>query len=315
MDAVTHALLGMAVAGLSGQQPALDNPVYLAAVLGSQAPDFDIVAIVRGGMAYLRQHRAMSHSLPAVAVWSVLIALGLSPFFPQAAYGDLFLWAFAGGLSHIIIDYFNTHGASLFWPIRKERLSCNLLNVFDPIILTVMLSLYLYPMPMQHLSFATFAAFSIYIAFRVILRYRAAQWLRTYFIDNRVQRIAVMPSLQRFFHWDFVIETTAGFMIGQIGVLYPVIQVRTELPKQNASAITAEAQKTPLGEFFNAFTPFSYFEERKAVDTIQVRIYDLRYYKEEGFLHSATIVFGDNADLKPNEAYVQSYGRKLNYPC
>jgi inner membrane protein len=42
----------VAVAGLSGHQPALGDPIFVAAVLGAQAPDFDIVALARGNMAF-----------------------------------------------------------------------------------------------------------------------------------------------------------------------------------------------------------------------------------------------------------------------
>ena len=44
MDSLSHALIGIAVAGLSGHQLSLSDPIYIAAILGAQAPDFDIIA-------------------------------------------------------------------------------------------------------------------------------------------------------------------------------------------------------------------------------------------------------------------------------
>ncbi|SDF22136.1 metal-dependent hydrolase [Sporolituus thermophilus] len=313
MDTLSHALIGMAVAGLSGHPLSASDPVYIAAVLGAQAPDLDIIAGLRGGMAYLRQHRAMSHSVPGVTAWSALIAAGLCFFVPDIAFTKAFGWAFAGGLSHIIVDYFNTHGAAVLWPLRKERKSCHLLNVFDPILILLMLSLYTYPLPMRHVALATFTLLVSYLGLRLALRHRAAKWLTGYFAGHAVMRVTIMPSLQRIFFWDFVIETTDRYFVGQVGALYPVLAVRAELSKQRISEITAMAQNTFLGQFFQSFTPFRHVEEEQAENGKAVHIYDLRYFCGEEFRHRATIYF-DDANT-PRDAYIHSYGRKIRVPC
>lgn len=312
MDALTHGMIGIALAGLSGQPLAIDNPIYIAAFLGSQAPDFDFLAMIRGGMSYLKQHRAASHSLPGIVLWAALIAIGVSIGCPGSSLVTLFLWAFAGGLSHIALDYFNTHGAALLWPLRKERLSCNLLNVFDPILVLLLLGAYLTGLPMQQVSWISFISMTLYIFLRFLLRIRTTHWLKQEFTDYRLERILVMPSLERIFYWDFVVETDDCYFIGQIGAFYPVLTIKANLPKQHYSTIMVEAQKTTLAEFFSLFTPFSYFSEYQHEGSMNVRIYDLRYFQNHSFRHSGTIIF-DN-DNTPSESYIHSYGRKLKFP-
>lgn len=294
MDTLTHALIGVAVAGLSGHHPSVADPVYIATVLGAQAPDFDIVAQVRGNMAYLKQHRAFSHSIPGIGLWSAAIAGFVHFFMPEAQVGQLLLWAFAGGLSHTLIDYFNTHGTAILWPLRRERKSYPLLNVFDPCLIMLLLSMYLYRLPISQLALASLAAIVLYILFRYILKMRATAWLTKRFALQGVQRVWVMPCLSRLFFWDFVVETAGRHLNGRLGALFPVLEIKADLPRHELTPLTGEALKTSLGEFFTSFTPFIYFEEKPDEDAKRVNIYDLRYYSDSRFLHSATIVFDEN---------------------
>jgi len=309
LDTLSHALVGLAVAGLSGHQPTLHDPIYIATMLGAQAPDFDIIAQVRGDMAYLRQHRAFSHSIPGITGWALAISLAIRFFMPQAAFGQVFVWSFAGALSHILIDYFNTHGVAILWPFRRDRKSCPLLNVFDPILLMLMLMPYASRPPMFDITLITFSLLSCYILAKYFLRQRATKWLGQQFCDQQVARVWVMPSLKRLFFWDFVVETKSRILNGRIGLLYPAMEIRADFPKHNHSPLTEEAQKSALGEFFRIFTPFIYFEEHPSADSHTVMIYDLRYFADQHFIHSATIVFNHQNTLC--ESYIHSLGRTI----
>ncbi len=312
MDALTHGLIGVAVGGLSGQPISFDNPIYLAALLGSQAPDFDLIAMARGGMSYLKQHRAASHSLPGIVGWATLIAGVLYLFMPGTTFLTLWCWALAGALSHIVMDYFNTHGVALLWPLYRKRLSSNLLNVFDPILLVLLLSPYLVGLPMVQISLLSFAAIGLYLLLRLALRQKAYHWLRNRFADFHLGRLLIMPSLEKISYWDFVLETKGHYFVGRLGALYPDLIISTILPKQDRSAIMEQARKTTLAEFFAIFTPICYFEEQQRDGNTEVQIYDLRYFQKNCFLHSGIIVYED--ENTPTESYVQSYGHKLKFP-
>jgi inner membrane protein len=313
MDAVTHAIIGVAVGGLSGHPITMQDPVYIASVLGSQAPDFDLIVRLRGKMAFLKAHRAFSHSLPGVLMWSSLITAGLYLFSPGSALAEVFFWSFLGGLSHIIMDFLNTHGASVLWPVRLERKSLNLLNVFDPLLSALLLGLYFYHLPVRHLAAASFAIIVLYTAGRYVLKYRALLRLRNHFGEQNIRDILVMPCLSGIYHWDFLVTAENAYYLGHISSLQRTISITTELPKQTASPLTLEAKKSNLGRFFSRFTPFSYFEEYETEDMTTIHIYDLRYYVKTRFLHSGTIVF--RGDKTPSHAYIQSYGDTIHIQC
>lgn len=314
MDSLSHGLIGLAVAGLSGHQLSLHDPLYLATILGAQAPDFDIIAHLNGNFSYLRQHRAFSHSIPGIALWSLLIGMILSFFMAQNNLITLCCWAFAGGVSHMVIDYFNTHGAAILWPLRTERKSLHLLNVFDPILLSLMTSVYALPFTMFSLSLITFFILIGYITLRIFLRQKASKQLHQLFATQEIIQITVMPSLKRILFWDFVLETSSQHIVGQLGALYPVLEIYATLPKvKELSSFTIQAQQTPLGSFFTKFTPFIYFEEQENMNSISVNIYDLRYILNKKFLHHATIFFDGNK--LPTASYMYSYGRTMKVPC
>lgn len=67
MDSLSHGLIGLAVAGLSGHPFSLNDPIYLATAIGAQAPDFDIIVQLKDNFSYIKQHRAFpipSQELP-----------------------------------------------------------------------------------------------------------------------------------------------------------------------------------------------------------------------------------------------------------
>lgn len=312
MDTLTHTVLGLAVAGLSGQSFSLHDPIYIASFLGAQAPDFDILAQLNGRFSYLRQHRAFSHSLPGIIMWSFLISIGMACYMPESAFFSVFFWAMAGGISHIIIDYFNTHGAALLWPIKKTRQSMQLLNVFDPFLLSLSCLLYAFDLTVKATSFATFSLIAVYIATRLFWRSRAKTSLKRYFTNCQIKRVLIMPSLQSIFFWDFILETPAHYLVGRMSFMYPLPKIKIHLPKSGLSEMIDFAKKTPLGSYFSTSSPFIYFEECKNDDSTKIRMYDLRYLLKTEFVHSATVLFDDNN--KPYDSYMVSEGKKIPVP-
>lgn len=315
MDAVSHALIAFSLAGLSGHQPAFSDPLFLVTVLGAQAPDLDIITYLHGGITYLRQHRASSHSLPGILGWSLLIAISVHLLFAlQTNILSLFFWAFIGGLSHILSDYANTHGAALLWPLKKERISCHLLNVFDPIIFVFLLIFDAYMFYTGQFSWYLAIFLFAYTLFRLFLKKQAYCYLNRYFKNETVHQILIMPSLRRLFALDFVVQTDQGYFAGQITNKNLSVQITATFPFiEDASTLIIKAKRTPIGRFFRTFSPFAYFEELREGNLVKVKIYDLRYIVNHKFLHTATIIF--NQHQHPSISYMHTYGRSIKVPC
>jgi inner membrane protein len=308
MDTISHAIVGVAVAGFSGHTVSINDPIYLSALIGSQAPDFDIISRFKGKFAYLKQHRSFSHSIPGILLLTVLISLGLSLFFPHD-FKMIFIWCFLGCLSHVALDYLNTHGIAFLWPYSKMRQSLNLLNVFDPCLLIMTIFILALKLPPVTMSFAIFVIFGSYIIFRYFLRCKT--YMRLKHLFENTEEILILPSLKHIFSWDFIIKTPSSIYVGQIGALRPVLSIRAKLSKEKMSNLINETKKTGLGKFFLEFTPASYFKEDNENNEFSktVRIYDLRYCFKQGFSYSAAAIF-DSANL-PSASYFFVYGEKI----
>src|SRR5206468_46124 len=103
--------------------------VLAAALLGSIAPDFDVLLGLLGGFFGAAAHRGATHSLIGAAVLAWLIAallLALHGFGgaarlgrsrpPGRLSGQLFIAALGGILTHIFWDCLNPWGVIPLWP-------------------------------------------------------------------------------------------------------------------------------------------------------------------------------------------------------
>lgn len=143
MDTGTHLVMGIGLAGLAAVDPVVAaNPsihmaVLLGTVAGSQAPDLDSLLRIKGNAVYIKNHRGASHSLPAIAIWTILITVVL-----QWIYRGSLPWLNVGGwvllavCIHVFTDLFNTYGTQAMRPFSDKWISWNIIHIFDPIVFT-----------------------------------------------------------------------------------------------------------------------------------------------------------------------------------
>ena len=80
MDTGTHIVMGIALGGLALADPVVASStltttaVIAGTIIGSQAPDIDTVLKLRNNAVYIRHHRGITHSIPAVILWPILIS-------------------------------------------------------------------------------------------------------------------------------------------------------------------------------------------------------------------------------------------------
>ena len=128
MDSGTHFVMGIALGGLALADPVVANhsmtftAVIAGTILGSQAPDVDTVLKLRNNAVYIRHHRGITHSLPAVALWPILITAVLSYIIPDSNMLHVWLWTFLAVALHVFVDIFNAYGTQALRPFSKNGL-------------------------------------------------------------------------------------------------------------------------------------------------------------------------------------------------
>lgn len=112
MDTGTHVVMGFALGGLATLDPAVSgstataSSVLIATLVGSQIPDIDTVLKLRNNAVYIRNHRGITHSIPAVLLWPLLISGTIYFFYPEANLLHLWIWTFIAVFLHVFVDIF-----------------------------------------------------------------------------------------------------------------------------------------------------------------------------------------------------------------
>ncbi len=140
MDTGTHLVIGIGLAGLSyidpavASDPATATAVLIGTVIGSQAPDSDGLLRLKGNAAYIKNHRGLSHSLPAIVLWTLSITLLLSLIFQGVPALHVGLWVLIAVSFHVFTDLFNAYGTQALRPFTQKWISWNIIHIFDPVI-------------------------------------------------------------------------------------------------------------------------------------------------------------------------------------
>jgi inner membrane protein len=134
MENLTHTLTGLMLsrAAFNRRLP-YATPILLIA---ANIPDIDIVTLAGGPLAYLNNHRGITHAfafLPVMAILSVLIVI---PFtLRKGAWRKNWLRALiaagAGVLSHVLLDWTNVYGIRMLLPFSGDWLRLDITNIID----------------------------------------------------------------------------------------------------------------------------------------------------------------------------------------
>lgn len=315
MDPLTHILIGTGVAGLTGHPLSMNSPVQLGILIGSIVPDLDIIYQFKGHMKYLRHHRGFSHSIPGIAISSLVIALALKVFFPWAGVGPIVLWTFLGALSHIMVDIFNSYGVKVLLPLCRKMLTFNLLMIFDPILVAIFVPNLIFHKAPFTTAFISFILLSFYLIFRWQLKRRVRYYLARKFRNRQTGIIIVMPSNYSILGWDFLIETSQEFIIGHVSGFSWRTGLRCRLAKEKNNLLIQMAMESKLGQIFQEFTPYYHITYHQEDDKHIFIFNDLRYFVKKDFMHSATLIIDEKYKIISGVFHPYSKKRNIQISC
>jgi inner membrane protein len=130
VDPLTHVASGVL---LSQLMPAPSRGwAALAGVIFSLLPDLDYFLGMHDRLAYIRYHRAFTHSLLAVPLWALLGAgVGRVLGGPRWFQPLLFL-GLAVLIAHLLLDLATSYGTQLFSPFSRRKFTLDLVFIIDP---------------------------------------------------------------------------------------------------------------------------------------------------------------------------------------
>jgi len=300
MDTASHLLFGFTLAGLAqldpvvAQQPELLVAVTCGTVIGSQAPDFDTVVRVRGYSSYLRFHRGVTHSIPALLLWPLLITSAVSQLIDvSGAFFTVFLWTFAAVLFHVFLDMLNSYGVQCFRPFTKKWIHLDILAIFEP---------FLFILHLVGLGLAMMGNFAPGTVFGYVygctFGYIALRALYHHYLIGRVKAFLqvegvyqVSPSFH-WFRWTFVVESADHFYTGKI--VYRQIILEEIIKKEDDNQVIKATIGTDGVRAFLGFAQRVHVTCKELQDGYEVRWSDVRFW------HNRKLPFGVDVRLDKN---------------
>jgi len=131
MDPVSHAALGRTLAALATKGVPLRG-IVAATVFGALAPDLDAVVMPFGWDRYLRVHEIGTHAAIGTLACAAFTAAVVRSVARETGWKVLFLSAWLGAGSHVLLDLLSSARIRVFWPFVDRQVSIPLVAMADP---------------------------------------------------------------------------------------------------------------------------------------------------------------------------------------
>jgi len=300
MDTGTHIVMGVALGGLATldpvvhQDPTLFHAVLVGTIVGSHAPDFDTVMKLKNNATYIRHHRGISHSLPAVIFWGIFIAGIIYMFVPQVNFLHLWLWTALAVIIHVFVDIFNAYGTQAYRPFTHKWVAHGFINTFDPYIFILHIAgigAWVLGANPGYTWLTIYAVIALYYIKRYMDKREITKKIQD-FLPNTVQ-IATSPTIKQNY-WRVAITTRDKFYVGTVANGHiEIVDEYNRVPLPDTE-IMGVAKKDKNIEAFLAFSPVYRWEINDFDDFTEIRFIDLRYRSKGHYPFVAVVQIDDN---------------------
>ncbi|WP_349409488.1 metal-dependent hydrolase [Pseudalkalibacillus sp. SCS-8] len=303
MDTGTHIVMGIALGGLAtldpviAQDPITTQTVLIGTIIGSNAPDFDTVLKLRNNAVYIRNHRGITHSIPAVLLWPILIAGGLELFIPAAKMLHVWLWTFLAVFLHVFVDIFNAYGTQAVHPFSKKWVALGMINIFDPFIFTAHIIGFILWYQGFHPGYTFLGIYLILIGYyiwRYIDKHQTIKLVKKEVPD--ATKVIICPTI-RWSQKHVAVMSPGQFHVIEVkGNSLTIHDVYDRKPVPN-NPILNEAVKDDNLAAFLSFSPVYRWEVEEAEEGYEVRFIDLRYRSKGHYPFVAVVKLDDELNV------------------
>lgn len=284
LDSATHLVMGIAIGGLALVDPVVAGStsmtagVMAATILGQQAPDVDTVLKLKNNAVYIRHHRGITHSIPAVLMWPLAITAIVSLFIQDANIFHLWLWTQIAVFLHVFVDIFNAYGTQALRPFSNKWIALGVINTFDPYIFGAhVVGILLWILGSNPVW--TFSFMYLIIILYYILRFllQAAVKTAVHHTIQDEEYVIVAPTI-RFFYWRVAAASKTHYYVGRAYRRSVNIYDKFEIRPLPQTEIVSAALRDVNFQSFISFSPIYRWEISELENGLtEVRLIDLRY--------------------------------------
>lgn len=295
MDTGTHIAMGIALGGIATIDPIVQqDPIFFSAVMagtiiGSHAPDFDTILKLKNNAVYLRHHRGITHSIPLMIFWGLLISSIIYLIVPGLPFLNIWRWTALAVFLHIFVDLFNAYGTQAFRPFTKKWIGLGFINTFDPIIFSAHIIGFII-----WLMGADPAITFISIYFLLFLYYLKRFWQKKVLERkirlsySEVEGIFTSPTINQKV-WRLAVTTKDKFYVARaVDGNIQIVDMFERKPIPNNKLIRI-AKSDPNVAAFLSFSKVYRWEQREYEKYTEIRFIDLRYRSKDHYPFVAVV--------------------------
>ncbi|KAA0942150.1 metal-dependent hydrolase [Sporosarcina sp. ANT_H38] len=283
MDTGTHIVMGVALGGLALADPVVltdsstMSAVVASVIVGSIIPDVDTILKLRNNAVYIRHHRGITHSIPAVLLWPLIITILMSFLIPEASFIHVWAWTFLAVFLHVFVDIFNSYGTQALRPFSNKWVAIGVINTFDPIIFILhAIAIIIWAMGANPVY--TILTTYVIIFFYYLLRFaiKSAVKKAVYNTIPNATEVIIAPTM-RFLQWRVAASSKECHYVGRAYGRSVTIYDRFEREPMQKSPEIDVAMNDKNIKAFTSFSPIYRWSVTYIGDICEVRLIDLRY--------------------------------------
>jgi inner membrane protein len=298
LEAITHFLAGavLARAGFNRKSALVTATMTLAA----EAPDLDVLGIIKGPVFTFAHHRGFTHSFLGLFMVSALVVGFMYcvwrlrgrktniPYLPPR-WGLLFLFAYIAGLSHILLDFTNSYGVRPFWPLWEGWYSWDIVFIIEPALYVIFAAALVAPVlysrgkPLPHgrrEAIIGLIAITIFYAVRDYEHRKAVNSVQAmHFNLLAPERVSAYPYFWNIFRWYAVAETSDFFATSDLDLRTGKLDMR-ELRfyhKRPDTPATIAAKGSYAGRVYLDWAEYPWISQSVTGTNTVVYLKDLRF--------------------------------------
>lgn len=303
MDTATHVVMGFAIGGLATLDPVVaqstvnTQSVLVAAIIGSQIPDIDTLLKLRNNAVYIRNHRGITHSIPAIFIWSVVVAAFVYFFFPETNWLHLWIWSLVAVFMHVFVDIFNAYGTQALRPFSSKWVALGMINTFDPYIFGLHVAgilIWLLGAPPGYTFLIMYGIIFLYY----ILRFVMQQMVKSAVLKTvpDAERI-IIASTMYFNQWRIAVTAKDYYYVGRAyRRSITIFDKFKRIPVPDTPVIKAALQDKNISAFLS-FSPVYRWEIKEYNEYTEVRFIDLRYRSNGHYPFVAIVKLDEDLEL------------------
>lgn len=303
MDTGTHVVMGVALGGLAtldpvvANDPTLFHAVLAGTIIGSQAPDFDTILKFKNNATYIRNHRGLTHSIPAVIFWGIIISLIIYAIVPYVNFFHLWLWTFFAVILHVVVDVFNAYGTQAYRPFTKRWVAYGFINTFDPYIF------FLHVAGVIAWLLGAHPGYTFLIVYFVIVLYYIKRYIDKKDIVKTIKQhfpttehVATSPTIKQN-DWRVAITTKDRFYVGTVQNGHiQLIDTFERVPLPHSPIIDIAKTDKNISAFLS-FSPVYRWELTEHNHFTELRLFDLRYRNKGHYPFIAVVQINDKMEI------------------